>query len=721
VELLRKTVSGIMLTLLLLSMLALAFNIRSVKTDHSVQLILETDKNVYFLGENVTITLINVGDETVEIGGYPAWQIFTYPEEDPVYPKFFAFLAWSLDPEEYDTFTWNQYNQINESFCGPGTYVVRDTQGWSLSAYFKIIAAEITVPDDHPTIQEAINAANDGDTIFVRNGTYYENVVVNKPVSVVGENGIITTIDGNGTGNVLTVSTDYVNISGFTIKGSGTNYISPFDGGDSGIELDGVTNCAISDCIIIENCLGIFLNLSDHNILENNICHSNSKDGIYLRLSNNNIIDANICNLNGGHAGIYLNPSNSNNLIMNNLCDSNADHGIKLQEFSNNNLLKNNTCTNNWNAGIFLRSSNNNMLNSNICYANKNNPGIILHYHNNNNNLINNICNSNDGGIGLQLSSNNNMLINNTCLENRGSGIGIDGSANNNTITGNTCSLNGEDPHGTAGIYFEDSSYNNIFNNTISMNWRGIFIMGENSTGYTINQNNIERNVEWGLMNEAPTEVNATLNWWGSPYGPEVCQFVEETDAEDPEEIRGNISYEPWLTEPNKFVKSFSDIAITNISLYRTVVSNKTLTSINVTAANQGDTAETFTVTLYCNSTAIGTQAIAVNNGSSATLNFSWNTTGLPLGNYTITATASQVPGETDTTDNSLSSATQVSILGDINGDERVDMKDVSKVAAGFQTHPSDTKWTANGDIDENKTIDMKDISTIAKEFGKVA
>jgi hypothetical protein len=160
-------------------------------------------------------------------------------------------------------------------------------------------------------------------------------------------------------------------------------------------------------------------------------------------------------------------------------------------------------------------------------------------------------------------------------------------------------------------------------------------------------------------------------------------------------------------------------LAISNISPYRIVVCNRTVTSINVTVVNQGSVQEAFTVILSYNSTAFVTQMVTVGNGSSANLSFSWNTTGVSLGNYTIEAAVGQLPGETDTADNSLSTQIQVCILGDINGDGRVDMKDVSKVAQAFQVPPSSPKWTSNGDLDENGVIDMKDVSTIAKHFGE--
>ncbi|MFQ6067956.1 MAG: hypothetical protein ACE5KD_00275, partial [Candidatus Bathyarchaeia archaeon] len=78
-------------------------------------------------------------------------------------------------------------------------------------------AGILTVPDDYSTIQEAINNANEGNTIFVRNGTYYEHVVVNKTVLLLGEGRNTTIIDGNQTGTVVSVTAANVSIKEFTI------------------------------------------------------------------------------------------------------------------------------------------------------------------------------------------------------------------------------------------------------------------------------------------------------------------------------------------------------------------------------------------------------------------------------------------------------------------------------------------------------------------------
>ena len=85
-----------------------------------------------------------------------------------------------------------------------------------LTAYLPVRAESktITVPDDSPTIQEAINAADVGDTIFVKKGVYVENPVVNKSISLVGENRDSTVIDVTAG---LKVQSNNVTITGFTI------------------------------------------------------------------------------------------------------------------------------------------------------------------------------------------------------------------------------------------------------------------------------------------------------------------------------------------------------------------------------------------------------------------------------------------------------------------------------------------------------------------------
>jgi uncharacterized protein (DUF2141 family) len=58
-------------------------------------------------------------------------------------------------------------------------------------------------------------------------------------------------------------------------------------------------------------------------------------------------------------------------------------------------------------------------------------------------------------------------------------------------------------------------------------------------------------------------------------------------------------------------------------------------------------------------------------------------------------------------------------ILGDINGDGNVDIKDVGIVAKAFGTTPSDPRWNPAADLDGNGKIDTRDIAIVAANFGK--
>ena len=95
------------------------------------------------------------------------------------------------------------------------------------------------------------------------------------------------------------------------------------------------------------------------------------------------------------------------------------------------------------------------------------------------------------------------------------------------------------------------------------------------------------------------------------------------------------------------------DIALIEVTPSSTSVSAGKLVSINVTVKNEGSATETFDVTVLYDSTAIDTKTVTdLAPGDSETLSFSWNTKDVAEGDYTITAVASGIDEETDTTNN---------------------------------------------------------------------
>ena len=77
---------------------------------------------------------------------------------------------------------------------------------------------------NYKKIQDAINDAQDGDTVFVFAGMYYENVVVDKSINLIGEDRNTTVIDGGKKGDVVKVDADCVTICGFTVRNSKDHY-----------------------------------------------------------------------------------------------------------------------------------------------------------------------------------------------------------------------------------------------------------------------------------------------------------------------------------------------------------------------------------------------------------------------------------------------------------------------------------------------------------------
>jgi len=165
------------------------------------------------------------------------------------------------------------------------------------------------------------------------------------------------------------------------------------------------------------------------------------------------------------------------------------------------------------------------------------------------------------------------------------------------------------------------------------------------------------------------------------------------------------------------------DVAITAVAPLKTIVGQNYMCRVNVTALNQGGYTETFNITLYGNTTTIATlQNIVLTNATSTTITFNWNTTGFAYGNYTTKAYAWPVQGETDTTDNSLTEGwVLITIPGDINGDKKVDIKDLVLAIKYFGSYPGHpTKpWNPNADINSDNKVDIKDLVLVIKHFGE--
>lgn len=236
------------------------------------------------------------------------------------------------------------------------------------------------------TIQEGINDADDGDTVFVYNGTYFENVTVSKSIMLKGEdrsNTIINgrTILGHQTKPVIKVVSNNCTISGFTIMN-----------GSLGILMEAANNNTITDnCVKYNKYIHIPLYLC-----------IGCDQGICLRASKNNIIANNDISYNEGD-GLLLGCSSPYNTIANNSIVNNEDNGITTcpamvvtpgPPFASSNIITNNTISLNHNNGICLYKSPNNTITNNSIFNNW------------------------DDGINLELSSNNtiyhNNFINNT-------------------------------------------------------------------------------------------------------------------------------------------------------------------------------------------------------------------------------------------------------------------------------------------------------------------
>jgi parallel beta-helix repeat protein len=228
-------------------------------------------------------------------------------------------------------------------------------------------ARTIAVPDDYSTIQSAITNALTGDTIFVRAGTYYETLVIDKPLTLFGENKLTTIINANyAIATIIDVKANDVTISGFTIKNC-SGYSAPVDQ-PQGILLESSSNCNISDNMITDIQIGCGIKLvssydsisvpSSNNVIAgNNITHCGVAGIDVSGGSNNTIRENNV--LNNYYEVTIDYQSHDNTITGNYIANSTYWEGLKIGQNCANNTVVGNTFAYN-HFGVAISSSSNN-------------------------------------------------------------------------------------------------------------------------------------------------------------------------------------------------------------------------------------------------------------------------------------------------------------------------------------------------------------------------
>ena len=170
-----------------------------------------------------------------------------------------------------------------------------------------------TLQFPYRNINDAVINSTDSDTIFVFKGIYNETLLINKSISIVGEEKNSTIIDGGYKEVIIRIKKNGTEIDNFTIRNSNGNL------SNSAIKIESEKNL-IKNCQIYRSKTGIHVKYTGSNYIDNCSFHNNG-NGIFLESADNNIISG--CQISRNSIGICIDNS-KNNLIEYNYLNTNG-------------------------------------------------------------------------------------------------------------------------------------------------------------------------------------------------------------------------------------------------------------------------------------------------------------------------------------------------------------------------------------------------------------
>ena len=337
----------------------------------------------------------------------------------------------------------------------------------------------LSVPGNYATIQEAVNAADSGDTIYVEAGTYRENILITKNgIKLSGHGNSDTIIAGNATGDGLKVQANNVTVSGFTLR----NFAI-------GIHLYKVSSGSVLDNYVTGNKFGIWLNYASNSLLVRNRATDNEHN-IRLSFSTNNTLSENT--MQGQFSYNFGLFGSSPQHYFQTIDTSNTVNGEPIQYITNaENLIIDPQTYPNIGALLVVNSSG---ITVRDLTLSKNLDGVLFAYVSTS--TIQNIM-ATDNKIGIELFRSQNIaVLNNSIRNNMYHGILLSGSSQIE-VEGNNLVSNSE------AFYIMNSNSSVIQRNTVYDN--GIGLKLYESDGNVVFHNNF-------LGNQKQTDIYNSQN-----------------------------------------------------------------------------------------------------------------------------------------------------------------------------------------------------------------